>query len=197
MRLDRRYWLTVIVLAVLALGTQLLVWLNRDRSNAQSFSGPPRSDYTLSDFTLDALDAEGKRSFQVSGPALARRGDADGSIYVTRPVYEFVGGNDRPWHGTSDAAWVDKSGELMKLQGNVALHQPGGDGSEPTDISASDLTAWPRQRKIASETPVTIRQPGSILSGTGMRGDLNDKSLELLADVHLVLQPKASPAKPR
>ncbi|MBX3689964.1 LPS export ABC transporter periplasmic protein LptC [Dokdonella sp.] len=197
MRLDRRYWLSVTVLALLALGTQWLVWLNRDRSNAQTFAGPPRSDYTLTDFTLDALDAHGKRNFQVSGPALARRGDGDGSIFVTHPEYAFIDGSDRLWQGKSETAWVDKSGEIMKLLGEVELHQAGAtNGGGPTEITASELTAWPRERKIAADTPVTIRRPGSILSGTGMRGDLNDKTLELLADVHFVLQPKSARAKP-
>ena len=34
----------------------------------------------------------------------------------------------------------------------------------------------------------TITQPGSILRGTGLRGNLNDKTLELLSDVSSTLQ---------
>lgn len=189
--MSRRYWSLVVVLAALALGTQYLVWLNRARDNAQTFAGPPRSDYTLSDFSLDALDSHGRRSFQVSGPALARRGDSDGSIYVTAPDYLLVDGGGRPWRGTSESAWVDKDGEVMKLQGQVEMHRAGSeDAGDPIRITASELTAWPRTGKIASDTPVTITRPGSILSGTGMRGDINDKTLELLADVHAVVQPR-------
>ena len=190
--MERRYWLVVAVLAVLALGTQYLVWLARDRTNAQTFAGPPRSDYTLTDFTLDALDSEGKRTFQVSGPTLARRGDTDGSIYVTTPDYLLVDGAGKPWTGKSDAAWVDKAGEVMKLQGHVELHRAADAQQGPVDIVTSDMTAWPKDKKIAADTPVTITEPGSILSGTGMRGDLNEKSLELLADVHAILQPKSA-----
>ncbi len=36
----------------------------------------------------------------------------------------------------------------------------------------------------------TIIQPGSILRGIGMRGDLNTKDLELLSDVHATIEPK-------
>ena len=47
--MERRYWLLVVVLAVLGIGTELLLWVTRERPDAQMFSGPPRSDYTLTD----------------------------------------------------------------------------------------------------------------------------------------------------
>ncbi len=192
--MERRYWLAAALLALAALLTQYLVWLNRDRTNAQTYAGPPRSDYTLTDFTLEALDAQGQRAFQISGPALARRGDSDGSIYVTQPQYLLIDGDGKPWHGKSEAAWVDKSGTLMKLQGAVELHRQADATRSAADITTRDLTAWPREKRIASDAPVTISEPGSILSGIGMRGDLNEKSLELLADVHAVLQPRTAHA---
>jgi lipopolysaccharide export system protein LptC len=188
--MDRRYWLLVAVLALLAVGTELLLWLTRERPDAQTFEGPPRSDYTLTDFTLNALDAAGKRTFQVSGPSLARRGD-DGSIFVTTPDYVLVDGSGHPWQGKSDAAWVNKDGTLMKLQGHVEMHRAAqGADDKPIDVVTRDLTTWPKDKKMETAAPATITQPGSILNGIGMRGDLNTKVLELLSDVHSTLQPK-------
>jgi lipopolysaccharide export system protein LptC len=43
---------------------------------------------------------------------------------------------------------------------------------------------------METAAPATIVQPGSILRGTGMRGDLNSKVLELLSDVHATIEPK-------
>jgi lipopolysaccharide export system protein LptC len=190
MPLDRRYWLLLLLLAVLALGTGLLAWFTRERPNPQTFAGPPRSDYTLDDFTLTALDAAGRRTFEVRGPRLARRGE-DGSIFVTTPDYLLVDGNGHPWHGHSDAAWIDREGSVMKLQGHVEMHRDPTPGSGPVDVVTRDLTAWPKTKKMETAEPATITQPGSILRGTGMRGDLDDKVLELLSDVHSTLQPHA------
>ena len=187
--MDRRYWLLVFALAVLAGGSTFLAWLTRERPNAQTFAGPPRSDYVLTDFTLDALDAAGRRTFQVSGPTLARRGD-DGSIFVTTPDYLLIDGSGHAWKGKSDAAWVDKDGTLMKLQGHVEMHREAGGDGKPVDVVTRDLTTWPKDKKMETAAPATITQPGSILSGVGMRGDLNAKVLELLSDVHSTLQPK-------
>ena len=185
--MERRYWVIVFVLGLLVIGTEALLWLVRDRTNAQTFAGPPRSDYTLSDFTLDALDSEGKRTFQVSGPRLARRGD-DGSIFVDAPDYKLVDGAGHPWTGTSESAWVNKEGTIMKLLGHVEMHRAGDDKSEPVDVVTSDLTTWPKDKKMETAAAATITQPGSILRGTGLRGDLNDKTLELLSDVSSTLQ---------
>lgn len=187
--MSRNYWLTVAVLVALVLGTEYLVWLNRDRTNEQTFAGPPRSDYTLSDFTLNALNAEGKRTFQVAGPFLSRRGE-DGSIFVTTPDYLLVDGGGNPWQGKSDSAWVNKDGTLMKLLGHVEMHRQAVGKTQPVDLVTTDLTTWPKDKKMETAAPATITQPGSILRGIGLRGDLNDKTLELLSDVHSTIEPK-------
>ena len=187
--MERRYWLIVAVLAFFAAGTELLLWLTRDRTNAQTFAGPPRSDYTLEQFTLDALDSAGKRTFRVSGPRLSRRGD-DGSIFVESPDYLLVDGGGHPWNGKSDSAWVDKEGEVMKLLGRVEMHRAAEAQEEPIDVVTSDLTTYPKKKTMETAAAATITQPGSILHGTGMRGDLNDKTLELLSDVSSTLQSK-------
>jgi lipopolysaccharide export system protein LptC len=43
---------------------------------------------------------------------------------------------------------------------------------------------------METAAPATIVQPGSILRGTGMRGDLNARELELLSNVHASIEPK-------
>ncbi|MEO5626158.1 MAG: LPS export ABC transporter periplasmic protein LptC [Dokdonella sp.] len=188
--MERRYWMLVVVLALVAMGSELLLWITRERPDEQTYAGPPRSDYTLTDFTMNALDSAGKRTFQVSGPTLARRGE-DGSIFVTTPDYIIVDGSGHPWTGKSDAAWVNKDGTLMKLQGHVEMHrQAGGGDDKPIDVETRDLTTWPKDKKMETAAPATITQPGSILTGIGMRGDLNSKVLELLSDVHSTLQPR-------
>ena len=186
--MERRYWLVFAVLAVLAAGSSYLAWLLRERPDAQQFAGPPRSDYTLADFTLNALDSSGRRTFQVSGPRLVRRGD-DGSIHVTTPDYLLIDGGGKPWRGRSDAAWVDRDGSVMKLQGHVEMRRDAEPGETPVEVVTRDVTAWPRDHRIETDAAATISQPGSILRGTGMRGDLDARILELMSDVHSTLQP--------
>jgi lipopolysaccharide export system protein LptC len=186
---DRRLWVVAALLAIAGIALNIVFWITRQRANEQTFEGPPRSDYTLGNFTLNALDAEGKLSFQTIGPFLARRGD-DGSIFVTTPDYVIYDGGGHQWKGKSDSAWVNKEGTIMKLQGHVEMHRQPDKGVQPVDVVTSDMTTWPKDKKMETAAPATIVQPGSILRGIGMRGDLNTKELELLSDVHATIEPK-------
>lgn len=187
---DRRLWLVAALLALAGIALNIVFWITRQRINEQTYAGPPRSDYTLTEFTLNALDAEGNLSFQSTGPRLSRRGD-DGSIFMTTPDYLMVDGDGHPWKGKSESAWVNKDGSIMKLQGAVEMHRQAGKGVDPVDVITRDLTTWPKDKKMETAQVATIIEPGSILRGTGMRGDLNTKVLELLSDVHATIEPKS------
>lgn len=187
---DRRLWVVAALLALAGIALNIVFWITRQHINEQTYAGPPRSDYTLTDFTLNALDAAGKLSFQTTGPALARRGD-DGSIFVTTPDYVIYDGGGHQWKGKSDSAWINKDGTIMRLDGHVEMHRQAAQGVEPVDVVTRDLTTWPKDKKMQTAAPATITEPGSILRGVGMRGDLDSKVLELLSDVHATIEPKS------
>jgi lipopolysaccharide export system protein LptC len=186
---DRRLWLVAALLALAGIALNVVLWITRARNNGETYAGPPRSDYTLSGFALNALDSAGKLSFQTAGPFLARRGE-DGSIFVTTPDYVIYDGGGHRWTGKSDSAWVNREGTVMRLEGHVEMHRQETKGVPPIDLVTRDLTTWPKQKKMETAEPATITRPGSILSGTGMRGDLNARVLELLSDVHATIEPK-------
>jgi lipopolysaccharide export system protein LptC len=188
---DRRLWFVATLLAVLGIALNLVYWLTRERTNVDTFAGPPRSDYTLSDFTLNALDSDGKLSFQATGPRLARRGE-DGSIFVATPDYVLYDGGGHAWKGTSESAWVSKDGAIMKLDGKVEMHRVPGGAVQPATIETADLVAWPKEQRMQTDAAARIVQPGSILRGVGMRADLDGKNLELLSDVHATLETPGS-----
>ena len=189
--MEQKTVLTIVVLALLAAALQIAVWVLRPREEPREFVGPPRSDYSLTDFTLDALDEEGKLSFRVIGPRLTHKAD-DGSIYVDTPDYLMLDNSGNTWKGKSDAAWVNKDGTIMRLDGHVEMHRQATDKVKPADIVTSDLTTWPKEKKMETAAAVTMTDPDTILSGTGMKSDLGLKVLELFANVHSILQPKST-----
>jgi lipopolysaccharide export system protein LptC len=189
--IERRHWGVIVALAAIAAITQVWVWLARPRPLEAEFTGPPRSGYTLDDFTLNALDESGNLSFTMTGPRLSRHA-GDGSIFVSTPDYVMVDGDGNPWLGTSESAWVSKDGSVMRLDGKVEMRRtPSATVSEATILTAN-LIARPKEKKIETEARAQIQQPGSILSGTGLRGDLNSKVLELLSDVENTFEPTRS-----
>ena len=196
--MERRLVFAIAALAVLALSTQILVWVFAPHETQSAFVGPPRSDYTLSDFSIDALDAQGQHSFSVAGPRLVRRAE-DASIFVAAPRYTILDGAGHEWKGTSDSAWVNKNGTLMKLEGRVDMHRLPGPGTLPAQLLTSDLTVTsPGKGQVLSSTQgktmqtqalATITEPGRVVHGIGMQADLGLKTVQFLSNVHWTLLP--------
>jgi lipopolysaccharide export system protein LptC len=190
--MERRQVFAIALLALIALATQLLLWLLRPKEQPPTFVGPPRSSYTLDNFELNALDEAGKLSFTVVAPTLARRND-DGSLWIETPKFVLAGSDGAHWNGTSESAWVTKDGARMLLAGAVHMKREQNGNVQAATIDTRDVTALPKDKKMETAAAATIAQPGSILRGTGMKADLVTHQLELLADVHASFAPKRKP----
>ena len=196
--IDRRTYLVIALLAVVALATQALVWVFVPREVENSFVGPPRSDYTLGNFTLDALDELGHHSFTMVAPRLVRKED-DGSIYVTTPDYEIVDNGGNVWKGTSESAWVNKDGTIMKLQGRVDMRRIATEKVTPVQLLTRDLTVLSdpkvrnsqtaRDRRMETTELTTVIDPNTVARGVGMKTDMTLKTVEFLSDFQSTTQP--------
>jgi lipopolysaccharide export system protein LptC len=197
--MDRRTYVTIAILAVIALATQALVWVFVPRETENTFVGAPRSDYTLGNFTLDALDEQGHHSFTMVAPRLARKED-DGSIYVTAPNYEIVDNSGNLWKGKSESAWVNHDGTIMKLDGDVDMHRIETEKVTPVQLLTRDLTVTSdpknkddpkqqRERKMETAELATIIDPQTVAHGVGMKTDMTLKTIEFLSEFHSTTQP--------
>ena len=196
--IDRRLVLIIAMLAVVALATQAVVWFLAPREEESAFVGPPRSDYTLTDFTLDSLDEQGQHSFSMTAPRMARRQD-DGSIYITTPDYDIVDNSGNVWKGTSESAWVNKDGTIMKLLGRVDMHRIETEKVTPVQILTRDLTVLtdpkvknseqPRERRLETAELTTVIDPTTVAHGVGMKANMTLKIVEFLSEFHSTTQP--------
>jgi lipopolysaccharide export system protein LptC len=196
--IDRRLVLIIAMLAVFALATQAVVWFLAPREEESAFVGPPRSDYTLTDFTLDSLDEQGEHSFSMTAPRMARRQD-DGSIYITTPDYDIVDNSGNVWKGTSESAWVNKDGTIMKLLGRVDMHRLETEKVTPVQILTRDLTVLsdakvknsqqPRERRLETAELTTVIDPTTVAHGVGMKANMTLKIVEFLSEFHSTTQP--------
>lgn len=196
--IDRRLVLIIAMLAVVALATQAVVWFLAPREEESAFVGPPRSDYTLTDFTLDSLDEQGQHSFSMTAPRMARRQD-DGSIYITAPDYDIVDNSGNVWKGKSESAWVNKDGTIMKLLGHVDMHRIATEKVTPVQILTRDLTVLsdpkvknsqqPRERRMETAELTTVIDPTTVAHGVGMKANMTLKIVEFLSEFHSTTQP--------
>jgi lipopolysaccharide export system protein LptC len=196
--MERKTIFAIVVLAILALATRAVVWMLTPHEQVSTFVGPPRSDYTLTNFSLDALDESGRHSFTIVGPRLTRKED-DGSIAVTTPNYEIIDNGDNVWKGTSEAAWVNKDGTIMKLEGKVEMHRLPTEKVKPAQLLTTDLTVTvdpktkdpqqSRDHRMETAALATVIDPDTVAHGVGMKADMNLKTVEFLSDFHSITQP--------
>jgi lipopolysaccharide export system protein LptC len=200
--MERRFVLGLFVLATLALASQMLVWWYAARERSEAFVGPPRSDYTLTDFRVDVLDADGAHSFTIVAPWLVRK-EEDGSVYVTSPHYEIIDTAGNVWRGTSDSAWINRDGTVMRLEGAVHMRRQPTPTAEAVELLTTDLTVTSspaargataptaRQKHVETAALTTVIDPRHVAHGVGMKAELAGlKDLEFLSDVHWIVQPQ-------
>jgi len=199
--MERKLVLTIAILAAIALATQALVWIYATRNAAPAFVGPPRSDYTLANFSVDALDTNGQHAFSLAGPRLVRRAE-DGSIFVATPDYEIIDNSRNVWRGHSDSAWVNKDGSVMKFEGSVQMRRQPTATVTPVELVTSDLTVTsdkatsPPKKTLETTALATITDPNHVVHGVGMKADMGMKVVELLSDVHWTANPATESANP-
>ncbi|TBR37133.1 MULTISPECIES: LPS export ABC transporter periplasmic protein LptC [Dyella] len=188
---DNRLQVGIVVLGVALVATQLLRWWIAPEPKANEFVGPPRSGYSLINFKGFVYDQEGLPSFRVYGPRLDRR-EGDESLYIDQPRFELP--SKKPgvpaWQGESVYGWVDKSGTLLKLQGQVYMHRPAYGDTAQAELHTSEVTAWPKENRMETAEAATMTQGDTTMRGIGMRANLTDNHLELLDDSHGSFPPR-------
>lgn len=172
----------ILVLLLAAIASGWSAW--RQRTDVPAAAGTSdRSDYVLHDFELVSLDDDGHEAFTLRAPHL-HRDPVDETMALREPVFLLPEEEGALyWDLRASTGWISADGERMRLQGDVVAV------SDPADTRAmrletEALEVLPRERRASSDLAVTITQPGTTMSGTGMEVDLADKRFQLTSKVH-------------
>lgn len=202
---DRRLPLATVLLALAGGLVQVLLWWMGPAPRHNDVVGPPRSGYSLSNARVTEYNLDGRPGLRMQTPHLERR-EGDESLYLDAPTFQMparqAGAPD--WQGESLYGWVNKPGTMLKLQGPVYMHRPAftdahGIAQPETTMHTSDVTAWPKENRMATTEPTHVVQGDRTMDGIGMRASLNDNHLELLDASHIIFPPRtrrASPVRP-
>jgi lipopolysaccharide export system protein LptC len=178
----------IVLLAFVAAATQWLVWLNERGGDDDAFTGPPRSDYVLSDFELDVLNDDGVLAFTVTAPRLAKHPQLD-TLAIDAPRFRMFDGKRNEWRASARTGWVRDDAKELRLTGDVDAERIASATAGAVAIASEQLTALLDENRITSDTAVTIRQAGSILRGIGLRADLDTDRFLLEQKVSVRYEP--------
>lgn len=139
-----------------------------------------RSDYTLRDFELVALDAEGRESFTLRAPEL-KRDPAVQTLALATPIFLIpprAGAAGAPWEVRSQTGWVSAKGDEIRLRGDVAATSTNATG-KPLRMDTQQLNVFPDANRATSAVAVRLTQPGLIINGHGMDAKLDTRLVQL------------------
>lgn len=179
-------------LAIVAALTQWLVWLRGESAREDAFTGPPRSDYTLSEFSLSALGDDGTLAFAVDAPRLVKHPWLD-TLSVEAPRFRLFDARRNEWHARSKTGWVRADGKQLRLEGAVDARRLPSELTTEVSLASERLDAFIDESRLASDLAVTIAQAGSILRGVGLDADLANDRIVIDRQVEARYDPKLKP----
>jgi lipopolysaccharide export system protein LptC len=165
-------------LGFLALFTYALQWLQHDPETIETFVGPPRTDFQLSNMSIQTLNEQGKLAFSVHSPRAVKHPYL-GTFAIDTPQFRMIDAQNNTWVGDSASAWVSENAQEIHLEKSVNINRVATPDTDALSIRTAFLKAEIEQSLLSSHALVTITTTGSILSGVGMLANLKDNSIVL------------------
>lgn len=170
---------------VLLVGTLagLTFWLQRvsEPQNADR-SGRNRHDpdFIVDTFTVRRFNTEGALQHTLKATRMLHYPDDD-TTTVVAPHITFHGTS--PTQLTAEQALVSKDAESVRLERNVRLTRSAESGGLATEVASARLDVLPDLETARTDTPVTITQGRSVVTGSGLVADNKIKQTTLLGPV--------------
>ena len=140
-----------------------------------------RPDYVLEDFELIVLGGDGKESFTMRAPKLARR-PGDKQMDLATPAFSIPDTQGQYWQVSAKAGTVSADHEVLTLDGEVRVLGPEKDPRR-IRMETEHLKVFPQRQRAQTDAVVTVQQPGSILQGRGFAVSLANKRYEFRSQV--------------
>lgn len=176
-----RRW-SLVFLLVLLLGISMLL-LDRVANNVRpaTVDSDYRADATMENFTRWAMDEQGLPKSRLTARFMAHFPHDDSSEF-DQPRVELYRTEGKPWHVIAERAWVNGSGEVMILYGEVTIWRENDDGSR-LKLLTRDLKVLLDNEYAETEHPVSLIDKSSVIDAIGMRADFSKSRIEFMDEV--------------
>lgn len=111
-------------------------------------------------------------------------------FYLEKPTISIQQENADIWYIQADQAQVPEQKGLVTFEKNVLVYSMGGPKKAPSYLKTEKLFYDSKTQFAMTPLFVSFEQPGSIISGIGMKAWLLEKKVELLHDTKMTYEPK-------
>lgn len=180
-----RVAITLLVLAVFAVGTTWLLRQVGPTTNAPEAHSTHTPDYYFEHATLLQLNKQGRVESRLVAQLISHHPDDD-SISLTQPRFTWYGDQPddaRVWHTVSARGRIPSGGKIIQLRGKVVATHPSGDGSALIVLSPT-LELYPDKQQARTSATVDIIRGQNHVNAVGMVINFENDHLQLQSDVH-------------
>lgn len=174
----------LVVIAVLVALAVLLLdnWLSNRREQKQqaAASAAHVADYFMRDFTATTMDPQGKPVQRLAAQLMEHYAD-DNTMELTAPRLTLYQKAGPPWQINAAHGSITDDGKQVRLSGGVRMTQD--DNGRTLALVTDHLLLRPKRHYAETDAAVTITAPQGVVSALGMRANLAEQRLSLLANV--------------
>lgn len=167
MKIERRQVIFGLTLTVLAAGTW---WFQHQSETEEEFSnkGDLAPDSIVSDFEVTTMGVDGKPHRRLIAKTM-RRYEGQGHTALTEPVLTVYENNNPLWQVQSETGLVMSEKDIVKLRGNVRLHQRPSEGTQDVKMLTEELSIHTKKEFAETDQFVELFTGKDRLSGVGMQ----------------------------
>ena len=190
-------YLPVLLMALLALGTWLLV-KNTPLADAERSAAAPRHepDYTMQQFSIQRYTPEGPLRAQIEGDVLRHYPDTD-TVEIDNPRVKAYGPDGRITLARARHALANGDASEVQLQGAAQVTREATATAEALQFNGEFLHAFLKTEQVRSHLPVTVTRGGTVLRADTLAYDNLDRTAQLKGRVRASFAaPGAKSARP-
>lgn len=139
-------------------------------------------DYSLTDFELVEMDAQGELKHTLIAENLYHYPDRELST-VARPRLLFFEGSRKAWEISAVQGLIHEIDRSVLLSGEVHIRYASVRKNQDFEVFTDQLHVWPDDSLAETGDPVTIVQDNGVTLSTGMKAELGVRRIHLLSDV--------------
>lgn len=146
-------------------------------------------DMFVHNITVRTFDTKGALANQLTSPFMEHLPQDNTHVFTAPNI--LVQQNDEPaWTIQSKKAKAIHGGQQITFTEDVIVHQNPGEKNQESTLTTEKIVYYPKEKKASTDLLVTFTQSGHVVQSTGMKADLEQKSLQLLQKAKGYYAPK-------
>lgn len=127
------------------------------------------------------FNIDGSQKLTIEAQSLTHFNENDTSQLI-QPKVTIFKDSPNPWIITSKTGTTTQGTRHIEFQNSVHIHHQSDSIHPETQVDTSTLTVEPEKSIAYTDAPITLIQPFTQISGTGMHADLNSGEIRLLSN---------------